>query len=66
MRVSQVRRFDAFELMLEECGLGACLPGVASMPDGVAIYRQFPGFHSQEVAHGVVAFDIQPVVGIAG
>ena len=56
-RVTRVRKYTSFEQYLTREGLGVCLPGVASIKDGVAVYRQFYTKEDEE-AFGVLAIHI--------
>lgn len=58
--VLRVRRFADFEAMLRAVGVGAALPGVEGLAQGVAIYRAFPGY-DQDRRHGVIAIDVRPM-----
>lgn len=68
-RVLRVRRFDTFAQMLDDCGLQACLPGVASVEAGVRLYRSFAStagsYADLEREHGVVGLDVVPVRVVA-
>ncbi len=51
--------YKSFREMLEKEGIARCLPGVASVDDGVAIYHAFPKYEENEKQFGVVAFGIK-------
>ncbi|KAG2482188.1 hypothetical protein HYH03_018869 [Edaphochlamys debaryana] len=59
VRVTHVRQYDSFEGMLRGEGLGACLPGVASLDAGVGLYRAIPGYAEREASHGVVGLGVE-------
>ncbi|PNH08524.1 hypothetical protein TSOC_004927 [Tetrabaena socialis] len=60
VRATTVRHYDSFRAMLEGEGLGACLPGVGSLDEGVEVYRSIPGYREAEGVQGVVG------VGVTG
>lgn len=58
-RIIQTKLFPSFEEMLNAMGLQNCLPTVASIAEGVEIYRSFPSYRERETECGVIAFQIQ-------
>lgn len=62
VRATGVRRYETFAAMLQGEGVGACLPGVAGLAEGVAVYRAIPGYAAQEAAGlGVVGVGLELV-----
>uniref|UniRef100_A0A7S0RNJ1 ASCH domain-containing protein n=1 Tax=Chlamydomonas leiostraca TaxID=1034604 RepID=A0A7S0RNJ1_9CHLO len=61
VRVESLATYASFEDMLRAEGLHSCLPGVATLEEGVTIYRSFPGYSELEQAHGVVAIRVKMV-----
>lgn len=57
-RVVAMKRYSDFEAMLESEGLANCLPGCASLKDGVAVYHSFPNYEVLSRRDGVLAFRI--------
>ena len=69
VRVLEVRKFESFDAMLEDCTVEACLPGFGGgRAAAVKLYRNFgassssSSFADSEASHGVVAFDVAPLV----
>lgn len=60
-RVTKRNHYKTFREMLEAEGLSSCLPGIATVEEGVKIYLSFPGYEAQEKSVGVVAFQITPL-----
>ena len=56
--VTDVRHYKSFEDYLSSEGLRTTLPGVTSIQEGVAVYRQFYS-SADEAEHGVVAVEFQ-------
>ena len=59
VEVASVQCYCSFQGMLEGEGVSACLPGVASVGEGVAIYRAIPGYRERETPNGVVALRVK-------
>jgi ASC-1-like (ASCH) protein len=59
VEVTSVRYYESFQGMLEGEGVSACLPGVASVAEGVDIYQSIPGYSEREAPNGVVALCIR-------
>ena len=59
--VTAINHYDSFEQMLTQEGLQKCLPGIQTMQEGIAIYRQFPGYKENESICGVLAIQIKIV-----
>ncbi|GFR52867.1 hypothetical protein Agub_g15495 [Astrephomene gubernaculifera] len=57
-RAASVRQYNSFQEMLEREGLHACLPGVASLAEGVEVYRGIPGYREREGVEGVVGVGV--------
>jgi ASC-1-like (ASCH) protein len=55
--VEEKRTYSTFAEMLRSEGLEKCLPGIFSIEDGVAIYRQFYS-KEEEAQFGVLAFKV--------
>jgi ASC-1-like (ASCH) protein len=55
--VTRVVRYPSFETYLSQEGLARTLPGVASISDGVDVYRQFYTV-DQEKEHGIAAIHL--------
>jgi ASC-1-like (ASCH) protein len=49
------RRYGSVNKMLEAEGLLKTLPGVNTIPEGVAIYHSFPGYENRVKLHGIHA-----------
>jgi len=49
------RRYGSVNKMLEVEGLLKTLPGVNTIPEGVAIYHSFPGYENRVKLHGIHA-----------
>lgn len=60
-RVEDRREYKTFEAMLNAEGLSKCLPGVATVQEGVKTYFGFPNYETNEKTFGVVAFQIVPL-----
>eukprot|EP00973_Karenia_brevis_P066756 9281355-Karenia_brevis.AAC.1 len=45
--------------MLHTLGVENCLPGVADVRTGVAVYHKFRGYAAKAAQHGVVAWEIR-------
>ena len=66
VRVDRVQRHATFRDLLRIHGLGAVLPGVDNLEEGVATYyamanRQGVSYRTLECAHGVVALTVTPL-----
>ena len=61
VRVLSVKCYHDFASMLSAEGLAACLPGCASLEQGVSIYRKFPWYATGEQVYGVLALRIRPL-----
>lgn len=57
-RVVCLTTYDTFEEYLQEEGLDACLPGVASIEEGVAVYHQYYSWE-EECLYGVRGIQIE-------
>lgn len=60
-RIQGRREYKTFEEMLNSVGLSKCLPGIASVQEGVKTYLSFPNYAVNEKQYGVVAFDVVPL-----
>ena len=66
-RATRVRRFATFEAMLRECGVEACLPGLAGgLEEGVRVYKSFgtnggATYAEIEAESGAIAIDVEPL-----
>ncbi|HPE84826.1 MAG: ASCH domain-containing protein [Chlamydiia bacterium] len=58
-QVLAVHYYPTFKEMLINLGVEHCLPGIASLDEGVAIYHSFPGYAEREKISGVVAFSLK-------
>ena len=58
-QITKVVFHDTFEDMLSGSGLEKCLPGVASVKEGVQIYRGFCGYEQRETEFGVVGIHVK-------
>jgi len=55
--------YRSFEEMLENEGVGCCIPGIYKVSEGVRLYHQIPGYEQKAKQHGVVAFKLKVVSG---
>ena len=55
--VSKVIRYASFEEFLSQEGLARTLPGVATIKEGVTVYRQFYSAEAEK-EHGVLAIHV--------
>lgn len=58
VQVRSAHNYETFEEMLRAEGIEACLPGVASLAEGVELYRSIPTYRERELIHQVVALRI--------
>lgn len=56
--VRRIRRYDSFAAYLSQEGLRKTLPGVATIDEGVAVYRRFYT-EEAERQHGVLAIRLK-------
>lgn len=60
VKITDIRRYASFELMIEAEGKEACLPGLtASDEEAVALYHSFPNYAQRARDFGVVAIVIE-------
>lgn len=63
--VCKILAYSSFQSMLEDQGLGRCLPGIATLEEGVQIYRSFPGYREGESTWGACAFLIKKITMVS-
>jgi ASC-1-like (ASCH) protein len=59
--IKRISKYDSFRQMLEQEGIEHVLPTVASIEEGVAVYRRFYS-EEQEKEHKVLAIEINVLV----
>ncbi len=58
VKITKIETFKTFRLYLKAKKLSKCLPGVDSLDQGVAVYRQFYS-QEQEKEFGIIAITVQ-------
>ncbi|HUD00913.1 MAG TPA: hypothetical protein VMR37_01165, partial [Rhabdochlamydiaceae bacterium] len=59
VKITFLRTFPTFREMLKKEGLENCLPGMADLEEGVAVYHHFPRYREREKELGVLAIGIE-------
>lgn len=56
--ITFIHHYPSFQAMLEQEGLHTCLPNIASVAEGVALYHSFPRYREDEQTFGVIAIGL--------